>query len=61
MVDFTLPNIDIPGSTIGDGVSGPRNPIDSNAQSNYPNNLVSAEVSLGGTIPEDTTIKEGSP
>ena len=58
MVDFTLPNIDIPASTIGDGVSGPRNPIDSNAQSNYPNNLVSAEVSLGGTIPEDTTVKE---
>lgn len=34
------------------------NPIDNNAQSNDPNALVQATISLGGQVPEETTIKE---
>ena len=49
MVDAVLPDINI---------GSPRNPIDSSPHVNDPKNLVSAEVSLGGTIPTDTTIKE---
>ena len=35
-----------------------RSQIDYFPQSNETKNLVSAEVSLGGSTPEDTTIKE---
>lgn len=35
-----------------------RNPIDATSQSNDPRNLVSATISLGGTVPPDTSVKE---
>lgn len=34
------------------------NPIDTRPQSNDPKNLISAEVSLGGQVPPDVTVKE---
>ena len=60
MVDFTiLPPIDVPG--VSGGVSGrtnKTNQIDFTQQSNDPRYIVSARVDLGGTPPEDVTVKE---
>ena len=56
MVDFTiLPPIDVPGVS---GRTNKTNQIDFTQQSNDPRYIVSARVDLGGTPPEDVTVKE---
>lgn len=59
MVDFTLPQIDVPGIT--NTRQNRTNPLDydsRNSQSNDPKYIVSARVDLGGPPPEDVTVKE---
>jgi hypothetical protein len=55
MVDYTLPQVDIPGVSTRQNQT---NQIDYSPQSNDPRYLVTARVDLGGIPPEDVTVKE---